>query len=74
VTWNSFAVPILINATAHAPAPESDGAVQCLQQISLKFYGNDIAQLGTDPGKLNQWWDNQQAEWARAQAQKKQGE
>jgi len=71
VNWNSFAVPILIKATTQTPAPESDGAVQCLQQISLKYYGNDIAQLGTDSEKLNQWWTAQQAEWARQQAAKK---
>jgi hypothetical protein len=71
VSWNSFAVPILIDATAHAPTEERDGAVQCLQEISLKFYGKDIADLGVDPAKLNRWWADQQAEWANAQSDKK---
>ncbi len=71
VSWNTFAVPILINAATHDSAPERDYAVECLQEISLKFYGKDIANLGVDPVKLNQWWADQQAEWARAQAEKK---
>jgi hypothetical protein len=68
VDWNSFAVPILINATANAPQPERDGAVQCLQEISLKYYGKDIASLGLDADKLNQWWISQQAESAKPPA------
>jgi hypothetical protein len=71
VTWNTFAVPTLINAIAHAPATERDRAAECLQEISLKFYGKDIADLGVDPVKLNQWWIDQQAEWAKTQAEKK---
>ena len=67
VDQNSFAVPILIHAVAHAPERERDGAVQCLQEISLKFYGKDIAQFGVDPEQLNKWWADQQAEWAREQ-------
>ncbi len=71
VDWNTFAVPVLITTIAKAPMTERDAAAQCLQQISLKYYGKDIAPLGVDATKLNQWWNLQQAEWAKAENQKK---
>ncbi|HTB63778.1 MAG TPA: hypothetical protein VK737_09330 [Opitutales bacterium] len=71
VEWNSFAVPVLITTIAKAPMVERDAAVQCLQEISLKYYGKDIAPLGVDAIKLNQWWALQQAEWAKQESEKK---
>jgi len=71
VGWNSFAVPVLIKAIETGPANVRDPAAQCLQQISLKFYGADIASLGTDPAKLHAWWDQLQAKWAKAEAEQK---
>ena len=44
--------------------------MQCLQQISLKYYDKDIAIYGTDYVRLNQWWASLQAQWAKTSAEK----
>jgi len=71
VSWNSFSVPVLIKAIESGSPAARDPAAQCLQQISLKFYGADVAALGTDPVKLHAWWDKMQADWAKAEAAQK---
>lgn len=71
VSWNSFSVPVLIKAIESGPPAVRDPAAQCLQQISLKFYGADVAALGTDPVKLHAWWDKMQADWAKTESEQK---
>ncbi len=71
VSWNTFAVPVLIKAIEKGPSNVRDPAAQCLQQISTKFYGADITSLGTDPAKLHAWWDKLQADWAKAESEQK---
>jgi hypothetical protein len=71
ISWNTFSVPVLIKAIKNGPPNVRDPAVQCLQQISQKFYGVDITPLGTDPAKLQAWWDQLQAQWAKAESEEK---
>jgi hypothetical protein len=71
ISWNTFSVPVLIKAIESGPPNVRDPAAQCLQQISQKFYGVDITSLGTDPAKLQAWWDKLQADWAKAESEQK---
>lgn len=71
ISWNTFSVPVLIKAIESGPANVRDPAAQVLQQISTKFYGADITSLGTDPAKLQAWWDKLQADWAKAESEQK---
>jgi hypothetical protein len=71
VSWNTFAVPVLIKAIERDPPNVRDPAARCLQQISQKFYNMDLTPMGTDPAKLHAWWDTLQADWAKAESEQK---
>jgi len=68
VNWNTFAVPALLKAIEQGSPAIREPALKCLQTLSLKFYNVDLTKFGSDPAKLNQWWRDLQAEWAKAEA------
>ena len=77
VDWNAFAVPVLLKTVDHRSGVQQgpnllcDSAMQCLQEIALKYYNKDIAGFGNDSVSVNRWWAEMQAQWAKAQAEKK---
>jgi len=68
VSWNAFSIPVLLQAVEHTTGTERDGAAQCLQEISKKFYNEDISSDGSDPTKLEDWWIKLQAKWSKTEA------